>query len=306
MSTTTSPGAVLVPQPTTLERDAALALRRRASRRKRLRQTLWNAVGVVVFLIMFFPVYWMISTAFKPSQDILTFTPHWFPDSPTLEHFRSAVERANFWTAVRSTVVVTVSTVVIASLVALLAAVAVGRMEFRGRKAFILMILIIQMVPLNVMIISIYLLLNRAGQTDKLTGLIVVYLAFVLPFIVWVLRGFVLNVPRELEEAAMVDGCSRFAAFRRVTLPLILPGLVATSIFAFIQAWNEYLMAYIIITDQNRMPLTPWLALFTSQKGTEWGPLMAASVLTALPVVIFFLLINRKIASGLTAGAVKG
>jgi N,N'-diacetylchitobiose transport system permease protein len=248
----------------------------------------------------------MISTAFKPTPDILSFTPHWFPDSPTIANFRAAVERPNFWSAVRTSVIITVSTVLIASAVALLAAVAVGRMEFRGRKAFILMIVVVQMVPLNVMIISIYLLLNRFGQTNRLSGVIITYLAFVLPFIVWTLRGFVMNVPKELEEAAMVDGCNRFEAFRRVVLPLILPGLVATSIFAFIQAWNEYIMAYILLTDQEKMPLTVWLAAFTSQRGTEWGPLMAASVLTALPVVVFFMIINRKIASGLTAGAVKG
>ena len=291
---------------TIVDSAESAALRRRAKRRRRTRQILWNLVGVAVFLLMFFPVYWMISTAFKPTPDILSFTPHWFPDSPTIANFRAAVERPNFWSAVRTSVIITVSTVLIASAVALLAAVAVGRMEFRGRKAFILMIVVVQMVPLNVMIISIYLLLNRFGQTNRLSGVIITYLAFVLPFIVWTLRGFVMNVPKELEEAAMVDGCNRFEAFRRVVLPLILPGLVATSIFAFIQAWNEYIMAYILLTDQEKMPLTVWLAAFTSQRGTEWGPLMAASVLTALPVVVFFMIINRKIASGLTAGAVKG
>jgi N,N'-diacetylchitobiose transport system permease protein len=288
------------------DRREVAALRRRMIRRRRVRRTLWNTAGVLVFVVMFFPVYWMISTAFKPPPDILTFTPHWFPDNFTLSNFSAALERSHFWSAVRSSVIITTSTVLIASTVALLASVAIGRMQFRGRKAFILMIIIIQMVPLNVMIISVYLLLNKAGQTDKLTGVIAVYVAFVLPFTVWTLRGFVLNVPFELEEAALVDGCTRFQAFRQVVLPLILPGLVATSIFAFIQAWNEYIMAYILITDQDKMPLTPWLAAFTSQRGTEYGPLMAASVMTAVPVVIFFMIVNRKIAAGLTAGAVKG
>jgi N,N'-diacetylchitobiose transport system permease protein len=291
---------------TDADREAAAALRRRMTRRRRTRAALWNGLGVLVFLVMFFPVYWAISTAFKPTEDILTFTPHFVPDNFTLEHFGSALERPFFWDAVRSSVIITVSTVLISSVIALLAAVAVGRMQFRGRKAFILMIVIVQMVPLNVMIISIYLLLNQAGQTDKLTGVIATYLVFVLPFTVWTLRGFVINVPKELEEAALVDGCTRFQAFRRVVLPLILPGLVATSIYAFIQAWNEYIMAYVLINDQSKQTLTVWLAQFTSQRGTEYGPLMAASVLTALPVVIFFMLINRKLAAGLTAGAVKG
>jgi len=128
----------------------------------------------------------------------------------------------------------------------------------------------------------------------------------VLPFTVWTLRGFMLGIPRELEEAAMVDGSSRMGAFLRILLPLIAPGMVATSIFAFIQAWNEYLIAYVFLNDPEKQTITVWLADFTTQRGTDWGPLMAAATLTALPVVVFFLLVHRKIAFGLTAGAVRG
>jgi N,N'-diacetylchitobiose transport system permease protein len=134
---------------------------------------------------------------------------------------------------------------------------------------------------------------------------IITYMAFVLPFAVWTLRGFIHGVPRELEEAAMVDGTTRFGAFVRVLLPLVAPGLVATSIFAFIQAWNEYIIAYVLLSSPEKQTLTVWLASFTTNRGTAWGPLMAGATLTAIPVVIFFVLVQRRIAFGLTAGAVK-
>ena len=141
---------------------------------------------------------------------------------------------------------------------------------------------------------------------DKLTGVIVTYLTFVLPFTIWTLRGFMLGMPKDLEEAAMVDGTTRFGAFVRILLPLVGPGLVATSIFAFIQAWNEFIMAYVLLHDPEKQTLTVWLANFTTSRGTDWGPLMAGATLTALPVVIFFVIVQRKIAFGLTAGAVRG
>jgi N,N'-diacetylchitobiose transport system permease protein len=171
------------------------------------------------------------------------------------------------------------------------------------------------MVPLTALIIPLYILMSRASTirgvshvlaVDKLSGVIVMYLTFVLPFTVWTLRGFVMGVPRELEEAAMVDGSTRFGAFVRILLPLVAPGLVATSIFAFIQAWNEFLIAYVFLNDQEKQTLTVWLASFTTSRGTDWGPLMAGATLTALPVVVFFVLVHRKIAFGLTAGAVRG
>jgi N,N'-diacetylchitobiose transport system permease protein len=162
------------------------------------------------------------------------------------------------------------------------------------------------MVPLEALIIPIYLMLDHAGQTDRLAGIVVTYLTFVLPFSIWTLRGFIVNIPEDLEEAAMVDGCTRLQAFRRVVFPLVAPGLVATSVYAFIQAWNEYVLAYVMLSSPEKQTVTVWLAAFTTQKGTEWGPLMAASCLTALPVVVFFLILQGRIATGLTAGAVKG
>jgi N,N'-diacetylchitobiose transport system permease protein len=199
-----------------------------------------------------------------------------------------------------------VSAVTAASLVlAFLAALALAKFRFYGRTAFIVLIVVVQMVPLNALIIPLYVLLSRAGQVDRLTGVIVTYLTFVLPFCVWTLRGFMLGVPRELEEASMVDGTTRFGAFVRILLPLVAPGLVATSIFAFIQVWNEFIMAYVLLSSPEKQTLSVWLAGFTTLRGTDWGSLMAGATLTAIPVVVFFVAVHRRIAFGLTAGAVK-
>jgi len=149
-------------------------------------------------------------------------------------------------------------------------------------------------------------LLDKLGQVDTLLGVIAYYLAIVLPFMIWTLRGFVANVPVDLEEAAMVDGATRVGAFLRIVFPLVAPGLVATAIFGFIQAWNEYIIAYVLLSSSSKQTLTIWLASFTTQHGTDWGGLMAGATLTALPVVVFFLLVQRHVAGGLTAGAVKG
>jgi N,N'-diacetylchitobiose transport system permease protein len=275
-------------------------------RRRRARQLGWNLVGLLVLLVMVFPVYWMVATAFKPGQQILSYTPQWVPTHPTLSNFRDAVHQPFFWNAVKNSLIVVTSVVALSVVLAFLASLALAKFHFYGRKAFIVLILGVQMVPLAALIIPLYILMSRLGQIDKLTGVIAMYLTFVLPFTVWTMRGFLLGIPKELEEAAMVDGATRFGAFVRVLLPLVGPGLVATSIFAFIQAWNEFIIAYVFLHTPEKQTLMVWLASFTTLRGTDWGPLMAGATLCALPVVVFFLLVQRRIAFGLTAGAVRG
>jgi len=275
-------------------------------RRRTLRRIGVNALALFVFGVMLFPIYWMVATAFKRGSDILSYTPTWFPAHPTLANFRDAMGRAYFWSDVKNSLIIVGVVVVLSLALAFLAALALAKFHFYGRKAFIVLIIGVQMVPLNALVIPLYILLSRVHQVNKLSGVILMYLTFVLPFTVWTLRGFMLGVPKELEEAAMVDGTTRFGAFVRILLPLVAPGLVATSIFAFIQAWNEFLIAYVFLHSPEKQTLTVWLANFTTLRGTEWGPLMAGATLTALPVVAFFLLVQRRVAFGLTAGAVRG
>jgi len=278
----------------------------RRGRRRRTRQLGWNVLGLVVLAVMVFPVYWMVATAFKPGQQILSYTPKWVPTSPTLSNFRDAIHQPFFWNAVKNSLIVVSAVVALSVVLAFLASLALAKFHFYGRKAFIVLILGVQMVPLAALIIPLYILMSRLGQVDKLTGVIAMYLTFVLPFTVWTMRGFLLGIPKELEEAAMVDGATRFGAFVRVLLPLVGPGLVATSIFAFIQAWNEFIIAYVFLHTPEKQTLMVWLASFTTLRGTDWGPLMTGATLCALPVVVFFLLVQRRIAFGLTAGAVRG
>ncbi|MFI8167015.1 carbohydrate ABC transporter permease [Streptomyces sp. NPDC085931] len=265
----------------------------------------WNLLGLLVFVTAGFPLYWMLNTAFKPAKDAIDPDPSLLPTGITFDNFGRALDIADFWGPVGRSMSVSLAVVVVGMAVGLLAALAISRFAFRGRKIVIVGILAVQMVPLVAMIIPVFLLLNDLGQYDRLTGLIITYLTFVLPFTVWTLRGFIVNIPKELEEAAMVDGCSRTSAFLRVVFPLLAPGMVATSVYAFIQAWNEYLYALMLLSQKNQTA-TVWLGNFTTKHGTEYAPMMAGATMMAVPIVALFLLVQRKMAAGLTAGAVKG
>ncbi|MFF7374464.1 carbohydrate ABC transporter permease [Streptomyces massasporeus] len=265
----------------------------------------WNLLGLLVFVVAGFPLYWMLNTAFKPAKDAIDADPSLLPTGLTFDNFSRALDIADFWGPVGRSLVVSLAVVVIGMVVGLLAALAISRYAFRGRKIVIVGILAVQMVPLVAMIIPVFLLLNDLGQYDRLTGLIITYLTFILPFTVWTLRGFIVNIPKELEEAAMVDGCSRTGAFLRVVFPLLAPGMVATSVYGFIQAWNEYLYALMLLSQKNQTA-TVWLGNFTTKHGTEYAPMMAGATMMAVPIVALFLLVQRKMAAGLTAGAVKG
>jgi N,N'-diacetylchitobiose transport system permease protein len=279
---------------------------RRRRRRKRFARAGWNALGVLVFAVMAFPVFWMVSTALKTGTDINSYAPKWIPTNATLVNFRDSIHTAFFWSSVKNSLIVVGVTVALSLVLAFLAAVALAKFRFTGRKVFILLMIVIQMLPANALIIPLYVVLARYHQTGRLTGVIITYMTFVLPFSIWTLRGFIMGIPRDLEEAAMVDGNTRFGAFVRILLPLVAPGLVATSIFSFITAWNELIFAYTFLKDQDKATLPIMLQFFFGRSGNDWGPIMAASTLLTLPVIAFFLLVQRRMVSGLVAGAVKG
>ncbi len=281
--------------------------RRRRRTWRRVRRSGWNVVGIALFLLIIFPVFWMISTSFKPDDEINSATPTWFSLSPTLQHFRDAMNRPYFWDTVQNSLIVVCVTVAASVAIAFLAAVALAKYRFSGQKAFLILMIGILMLPPAGLIIPLYVVLAKYHLTNALTGVILTYMTFVLPFAVWTLRGFIAGIPKELEEAAMVDGSSRLGAFVRILLPLVAPGLVATSVFAFITTWNEYIFASVLLSDQSNHTITVWLSYFYgTSRNTDWGGLMAASTLTAIPVIAFFLLVQRRIMFGLTSGAVRG
>ncbi|ARP72848.1 carbohydrate ABC transporter permease [Streptomyces pluripotens] len=265
-----------------------------------------NATAVILFIGFVFPVYWMFATAFKPTGDIISEAPVWFPTDITFGHFSKAVHADHFWTLVANSVTVTVSAVALSLVIALFAAFALARMRFKGRRGFIVTFMLAQMAPWEVMVIAIYMIVRDNDMLDSLVPLTVFYTVMVLPLTILTLRGYVAAVPKELEESAMVDGCTRTQAFVRVIFPLLAPGLMATSLFGFITAWNEFPLVLILNKDIEKQTLPLWLSQFQTAFGDDWGATMAASSLFALPILILFIFLQRKAVSGLTDGAVKG
>ena len=293
---------------------AVVVTGRAAPRRRRAGlpgRVILNVLGVIVFVAAVFPVYWMVNSSLLPNSAVRESTPHLWPDQLTFDNFVQVVTEPNaaiaFGPALTMSLFVTITSVVGALLFAFFAALALSRFRFRSRKGIIVGILVIQMIPVEALIISTYRVLDGWHIVNTGIGLILVYIAMVLPFTIWTLRGFVNGVPAELEEAAMVDGCTRMGAFWRVTFPLLGPGLAATGVFAFIQAWNEFIYALVIMTRPDTRTLPVWLRAFVqATKETDWAAIMAGSTLCAIPVIVFFLIVQGRMAQGMVAGAVKG
>jgi N,N'-diacetylchitobiose transport system permease protein len=288
----------------------AAGSRARAARRTRAAGV--NLLGVVIALVTLFPLFWMVSTAFKPSHEIYSLTPNLLPAHPTLGNFRAVSSGqvsgiGTVWLFFRNSLAVTLAAVLLSSLLSLMASVAVARYRFRLRATLLVMLLVVQMVPAQALIIPLFLDFNRLNLLQNLAGLVIVYAAQALPVSIWMLRNFVATIPRELEEAAAIDGAGGFTIFWRILFPLVAPGLVATSIFAFITAYNEFIVALTFLGQAHSDYTLPiYVTYFFGRGGAEWGPIMAASTLYTIPVIIFFLIVRRRLVGGLVAGAVKG
>jgi len=304
-----SASAQLAPAPTTRASRASQPAAPAAKRRPRGLGAKWgwSILAIVLALIWVFPVYWMVNSSMLSSSTLESFTPTFLPFGGSLENF-GAVINEKFFSALGISLSVTLIAVFCCLLFAFLASVAISRFRFRGRTTFVLAILIVQMLPAEGLFIAQYKMMSELGLLSNILGLSLLYIAAVVPFTVWMLRGFVQGVPAELEEAAMVDGLSRTQAFMRITLPLLAPGLVASGVFAFLQCWNEFTVALVIMNAENQtLPL--WLRGFVQQstsRAIDWGEVMAASTIVAIPVIIFFVIVQGRMTSGLVAGAVKG
>lgn len=274
------------------------------------------ALAVLVFAV--FPVYWVLATALRPTGEIFTREPSLFPREITFEHFERVlsgvlIPGTSFWSFLTNSLIVTIGSVLCTALISLLAAVAVARFRFKLRSVFIIMLLIIQMVPVEALIISLFINFFHLGNTldielvNNLSGVFIVYVAVALPITILMIRNFVAAVPKSLEEAAAIDGASGWTVFWRILMPLVAPGLGAASIFAFITAWNEFLVAFTFLqsnTGAYTLPIS--LQYYFGAVSIEWGSIMAASTLLTVPVMIFFLFVQRRMVSGLTMGAIKG
>ncbi len=282
------------------------------TRTRRLRRLPWisSSIAIVFCIVWAFPVYWMVNTAFKPRSEMLSSTPHFFPEAPTFDNFVTAIGSGQFLVYLQNSVIVVAGAVIFAIVLGIFAAAALSRFRFRGRRAILVLILIVQMLPGTALLIPQFLIFNSMGLLGTYWGLIFAYVASVLPFSIWVMRGFFLAIPIEIDEAARIDGASTWQVLTKVLFPLVMPGIVSSSVFAFIAAWNDYIVAFTFMKDQANYTLPVWLNSFTvsvgGELGTDYGGQMAAATLFSLPVVVFFMIIQRNLVTGMSAGAVKG
>ena len=286
--------------------DAERPKRRPVIRPGRIAAT---AVALLLAMAWAFPVYWMMNSSLLPNAVLTSTTPQLLPFGGSLDNFTAVFNQGTFWPALGMSLSITLTTVFFCLLFAFLAALAISRFKFRGRKSFVLAVLFIQMLPAEGLFIAQYKMMSSLNLLNNVIGISIIYIAAVVPFTIWMLRGFVAGVPAELEEAAMVDGLSRTGAFFRITFPLLAPGLVASGVYAFLQAWNEFTVALVILQKEEYRTLPLWLRGFvqaSATRATDWGQVMAASTLVAVPVIIFFLIVQGRLTSGLVAGAVKG
>ncbi len=311
--------AIEEPGPTRHAADGTPPAPPRAVRTKRgrrsgglVRRVRTDAAGLLVAAAVAFPLYWMVLSALKPRAALEAGDATPYTLEPSLDSFRRVLFVDGFGQYLLNSVLVAAVVVVLSTLCAFLAAVALTRYRFRARTTLLVMVLVAQMVPVEALTIPLFFLMRNVGATvpalglNHLGSLMLVHLAFAIPLAIWMLRGFVAAVPRELEEAAWLDGASGFTFVTRVLFPLVAPGVVACSIFSFIMTWNDFLFARtFIISAQENQTLPIALLSFFKPDENDWGGIMAGSVLMTIPVLVFFLFVQRRLVSGL-GGAVKG
>jgi multiple sugar transport system permease protein len=252
------------------------------------------------------PIYWTIKISVTPEDLLYSEGIRLWPSRMTLANYASVLEATDFPRYFLNSILVSVTTAVIVTAVASFAGYALSRFRFRGKAAVSLVLLLTQTFPLVMVIPPIYRIMGQLGLTDSLFGLIIIYTAFNIAFATFLMQSFFDGVPKDLEEAAMIDGCTRFMALRRVILPLTLPGMGATVAFVFTAAWSELLFGLMLINSESQKTFSVGLLTFIGKFAVDWGQMMAASVLALIPVCLFFLFLQRYLVTGLTAGAVKG
>ena len=291
----------------------SIAAERAATRvavRPRRRRWL-GALGLYVLLIALvvpavFPFYWMAISSIKPEAELFAVNPTLAPGTFSAEFYTRLLVGTPFWRYFLNSLIVAGLTMALVCVVAVFAAYALARFRFAGREPFALSLLIGQMFPSVLLAIPLFVIMSQLGLLDSYVALVIAYLTFALPFTTWMLRGYFMTVPEDLEEAAMIDGCSRMGAMARITLPLAAPGIAATAILGFMLAWNDYLFAAILLNQEELKTLPIGLSGYISPWKIDYGVLMSGSVMATIPVVLFFILVQRYIIAGLTAGAVKG
>lgn len=276
-------------------------------RRGALAHALYSLFAWSVVALVASPLLWMAVTSIKPQSELFRIPPIVLPQEPTLEHYARLLTETPFPLYFRNSVILACATTLAVVVVATLGAHSLARFAYPGRRALAQAVLFTYLLPSVVLIIPLYLLMVRLGIANTLFSLVLAYTSFALPFALWLLRSFMAAIPDDIEHAALVDGASRLGAFVDVILPQALPGIVSTSLFTFILAWNEYLYALVLVNRDAWRPLTTGVInMLVSSFNIEWSLLMAASVLMSLPLIVVFAFLQKHLTRGFGAGGVKG
>ncbi|WP_281816903.1 carbohydrate ABC transporter permease [Vallitalea longa] len=267
-------------------------------------------IGYYIILALFslmvlIPVLWMVSTAFKPEVETFTIPPRWIPENPTLDSFRNIRTAYPFFTQLKNSFIVVVGSTIITVIFACFSGYGVTRFKFKGRKQFMSFLLVTQMFPSIMVLVPFYTILNKLNLINTYWGLIVVYVSMSIAFATWMITSFFKSIPISLDEAAIIDGCTRFQVFWKIVLPLTIPGLVSICIYCFINGWNEYMFASTFVTTEEMKTITVGIAELSGQYKILWNDMMAASLVASVPLVVLFVFLQKYFISGMTAGAVK-
>ncbi len=251
------------------------------------------------------PMLWMISTSIKIESETITIPPKWIPDNPTFDSYSRLWTEYPFLTYFKNSIIIVIGAVVLSVFFSCLSGYGITRFKFKGKNGFLTFVLVTQMFPSIMLLIPFYKVLDLYGLKDSLLGMVLVYTSFTIPFCTWMMVGFFKTIPLELDEAAIIDGCSRWKAFYKIVLPMTLPGISSVAIYSFITAWNEYMFAQVLITSPELKTVPLGIADLNGFYKILWNDMMAASVIASLPLVILFIFLQKSFISGLTAGAVK-
>ncbi len=275
-------------------------------RKRTARRLLPRSLAVAFIVVWGYPIYWMLNTSFKTKSNLLSTVPQFLPHPFTFVNYTDAVTRPGFTHSMVNSIVIALVVTGLSIICGFLASAALARYVFRGRTFALVIVIAVQMVPTTAILIPLFLALERLNLLNTYMGLVLCYLGAALPISIWLLRGFLLSIPDEVTQAAELDGAGPLSVLWWILLPLARPGIITTSVFAFIYSWNDYILAYVMMRNQSDYTFPVWLVAFTSANDIDYGGLIASSVLFTVPTVIFFLLIQRYLVSGLSAGAVKG
>ncbi len=273
---------------------------------ERLLDVLTYLVIGAVILFALLPIVWTLLTSLKVEKDIITINLQYLPQTITFDNYVAIWNRSGFPTLITNSAIVTLFTLLTTMIIGTLAAYSLSRYQFRGRNWILQFYLVIRMFPVVLMIVPLFVIMRRLSLLDTRFGLALAYTTFLLPFCVWMMKGFFDSIPIDLEDAARIDGCTRLGALARIALPLVRSGLVATAVFIGIASWNEFLFALMLTTSQGSRTWPVGLQLMIGEFQLPWGTFSAGGIISIIPIIIFFAIVQRSIIRGITAGAMKG